>query len=187
MRKLTAFMLLSLDGYFEGPNPWSLEWHNVDEEFNEFATEQLDAHDCLVFGRATYIGMAQYWPSAEAVRTDPDVANRMNAMSKIVVSRTLVAEDVTWNNTRLVRDLDELASIKGESGKGMLLLGSSVLTAGALDKNLLDELRVIVVPVLLGEGNSFAQNPGHPHQLQLQSTRQFRNGNVLLSYVPRPG
>lgn len=108
-------------------------------------------------------------------------------MAKIVVSRTLKPEDAQWSNSRVVRDLAELAAIKQESGKGMLLLGSSVLTASALDAGLLDELRIIVSPILLGEGSSFARNPGHPHQLQLLGTRQFRNGNVLLSYAPRRG
>jgi dihydrofolate reductase len=187
VRKLTAFMFVTVDGYFEGPNPWSIDWHNVDEEFNEFATRQLDANDCLVFGRTTYLGMAQYWSSPEALQTDGDVATRMNSMPKVVVSKTLTPEEVRWSNTRLVHEMDELASIKQQSGKGLLLLGSSVLTASALDAGLVDELRVMVNPILLGQGNSFAQNPGHPHPLQLLSTRQFRNGNVLLNYAPRGG
>lgn len=185
-RPMSAFMFVTLDGYFEGVNPWSIEWHNVDEEFNEFATQQLDANDILVFGRETYQGMAQYWPSEEGLRDDPDVAARMNGAAKVVVSRTLEPEDVTWANTRVVRDVHELAELKKEKGKGMLVLGSSVLTAALLKAGLLDEVRVMVNPVLLGAGSSFAEGPGGPFSLRLLGVRQFGNGNVLLTYAPRP-
>lgn len=177
-------MFISLDGYFEGVTPWSIEWHNTDDEFNEFAMQQLDASDCLVFGRATYQGMAQFWPSADGLRDDPEVAARMNATPKVVVSRTLEPEEVTWANTRLVRDVHELAELKKEKGKGMLVLGSSVLTAALLGAGLLDEVRVMVNPVLLGAGSSFAEGPGGPFSLRLLGVRQFRNGNVLLTYAP---
>ena len=186
MRKLAAFMMLSVDGYFEGTTPWSIDWHSVDEEFNEFAIKQLDANDLLVFGRATFLGMAQYWPSDDAVRNDPEVAGRMNGTPKVVVSKTLEDGEAGWANTRVIRDLGDLSLLKREEGKGMLLLGSSVLTAAVLAAGLLDELRIMVSPVLLGAGNSFAQNPGHLHPLRLLGVRQFRNGNVLLTYAPRP-
>src|SRR5947199_408443 len=88
---IASFIMVTLDGFFEGDHPWELEWHRTDEEFNDFAAEQLDAFDTLVFGRATYEGMARYWPSDEAVRTDPQVASRMNEAAKIVVSRTSAA------------------------------------------------------------------------------------------------
>lgn len=184
MSKITEFMMVTVDGYFEGTSPWSIEWHQVDEEFDEFSMDQLAQYDYLVFGRTTYEGMAQYWPSEEALRTDPGTAAKMNSSPKIVVSRTLGADQATWNNTRVVRDLKELEAIK-QDGKAMLVLGSSVLTASLLDAGLLDELRVMVVPVALGAGSSFLHNPGSTHRLQLLGVRQFRNGNVLLTYAPR--
>jgi len=103
MSKVTEFMMVSVDGYFEGPTPWSIEWHQVDEEFEQFAIQQLAEYDYLVFGRTTYEGMAQYWPSDEALRTDPGTAQKMNSSPKIVVSRTLDASQATWSNTRVVR------------------------------------------------------------------------------------
>ena len=185
MRKLSAFMFTSLDGYFQGVEPWSIDWHNVDEEFDEFSTKQLDGNDLLVFGRVTYQGMAQYWPSADALREDPGSVARMNALAKVVVSRTLEPEDVTWANTRVVRDIQELAELKKQKGEGILVLGSSVLTAALLEAGLLDELRVMVNPILLGAGSSFAEGPGGPFRLRLLGVRQFANGNVLLTYAPR--
>ena len=176
---IAGFIMVTLNGYFEGDKPWELEWHRTDEEFNDFATEQLDAFDTLVFGRATYEGMAQYWPSDEAVRTDPQVATRMNEASKIVVSRTLARPEPAWSNTTLVKDVHDLRSEKKQ-----LVLGSSVLTTSLLEEGLLDELRIMVNPVLLGSGRSLASSAGRPLPLRLSARREFRNGNVLLTYEP---
>src|SRR5215510_1158523 len=100
MRKLFSFNMVSLDGFFEGQNKWDLSWHNTDDEFNEFAVEQMEGIDMLIFGRVTYEGMASYWPSSEALTNDPIIASLMNTIPKIVFSKTL--EKVEWNNTRLV-------------------------------------------------------------------------------------
>ena len=186
MRKLASFLMLTLDGYFEGESPWAIDWHNVDDEFNDFAIKQLDESDCLVFGRATYLGMAQYWPSAEALKNDPQVAARMNSAPKIVVSRTLEEPQPPWANTRLIRDPRELETLKEAEGKDLLVLGSSVLTTSLMEMNLLDELRVIVNPVLIGAGNSLSSSAGRRISLKLLSTREFRSGNVLLTYEPVP-
>jgi dihydrofolate reductase len=185
VRKIKAFLLTTLDGYFEGVNPWEIDWHNVDDEFNELAIQQLDASDFLVFGRATFQGMAGYWPSPEAIQDDPQVASRMNAAPKIVVSRTLEDADVTWTNSRLVRDPQELAALKQERGKDLLVLGSSVLTTALMELGLLDELGIMVNPVLLGAGNSLSGSAKHRIALKLLATREFGNGNVLLTYEPK--
>ena len=88
MRKILFFMLTSLDGYIEGLNR-ELDWHNVDEEFNEFSIEQLNSVDILLFGRVTYEMMASFWPTPRAIETNPIVAVKMNSKPKIVFSRTL--------------------------------------------------------------------------------------------------
>lgn len=88
MRKLLVFNLVTLDGYFEGPNR-DISWHNVDAEFNEYAIDMLNSVDTLIFGRVTYELMAGYWPTPDAIKNDPIVAGKMNALSKIVFSRTL--------------------------------------------------------------------------------------------------
>src|SRR5438132_8885500 len=143
MRKLASFLMVTLDGYFEGEKPWDIDWHNVDEEFNDFAIEQLDATDCLVFGRATYVGMAQYWPSEQAIKDDPIVAAKMNSSPKIVVSHALETPEPAWSNTRLVRDVEDLATLKKEKGKEMLVLGRWNSTYNLMVHGLLGEARII--------------------------------------------
>jgi dihydrofolate reductase len=99
MRKLISFNLITLDSFFEGANQ-DISWHNVDAEFNEFAIEQSRSGDTLLFGRVTYQLMASYWPTPDAIKNDPIVADYMNRTPKIVVSRTL--EKAEWNNTQVV-------------------------------------------------------------------------------------
>jgi dihydrofolate reductase len=74
MRKLFSFNLVTLDGFFEGPNQ-DIGWHNVDEEFNKFAAEQLDTIGVILFGRVTYQGMANFWPTPFAIENDPVIAS----------------------------------------------------------------------------------------------------------------
>src|SRR5271157_2493387 len=99
--KVVFFMLTSLDGYFEGSDQ-DLGWHNVDEEFNKFAVEQLNAAGTLLFGRVTYQMMASYWPTPGAKTNDPVVAEKMNTTPKLVFSRML--EKADWQNTSLIKD-----------------------------------------------------------------------------------
>jgi dihydrofolate reductase len=176
---IASFIMISLDGFFEGDKPWDIDWHRTDEEFNEFAAEQLDEFATLVFGRATYEGMAQYWRSEEAIKSDPEIAGRMNQAQKIVVSRTLQKPEPAWSNTTLVRDVTELGS-----HENLLVLGSAVLTTSLLEAGLLDELRIMVNPVLIGSGRSVAATAGGPIALRLKDRREFQNGNILLTYAP---
>ena len=96
MGRLILFDLVSLDGFFEAPGH-GISWHSVDDEFDRLAIEQLDAAGCLVFGRVTYELMASFWPSEQGMREDPEVARRMNALPKVVFSRTL--RSAGWENT----------------------------------------------------------------------------------------
>ena len=179
---IASFIMISLDGFFEGDKPWDIDWHNTDEEFNDFAAEQLDAFDTLVFGRATYEGMAQYWPSDEAVTSDPVIAARMNDASKIVVSRTLQAPAPAWSNTVLLKDPRDLPT-----DSNLLVLGSAALTTSLLEQGALDELRIMIAPVLIGSGKSVGSTATRRIPLRLLARREFGNGNVLLTYQPRPG
>jgi dihydrofolate reductase len=85
MRKLFAFNMVTLDGFFEGPNR-DISWHTVDDEFNQFAVEQTSTVGAILFGRVTYELMASYWPSPAAQSDDPVVANLMNTLPKVVFS-----------------------------------------------------------------------------------------------------
>jgi dihydrofolate reductase len=181
VKKLLFFMMTTANGLYER-GPWDIDWHHTDEEFNEFAIEQLDRMDTLVFGRKTYEGMVRYWPTQEAIASDPVVAGKMNGLAKIVVSKTL--ERAEWSNTKLVRDIDAIAGLKGESGKDALLLGSSDLATSLAARGLIDEYRFIVNPIALGTGKPVLQGLGADLTLRLLGTRTFKNGNVLLSYSP---
>lgn len=183
MRKLFLFDLMSLDGYFEGLNR-DISWHNVDAEFNEYAVGMLNSVDMLLFGRVTYELMARFWPSAEALRDDPIVAERMNALPKIVFSRTL--DRARWNNTRLVKDHmeEEIGNLKQQPGKDMALLGSGDVMVQLAQRGLIDEFRIMVNPLVLGRGKPLFQGITDRLNLNLVKTRTFRNGNVLLLYQP---
>lgn len=174
-------MMISVDGYFEGPNH-DLSWHNVDAEFDDFAVQQLDEADTLVFGRRTYELMADYWPTAQAESEDSEVAKRMNSYSKIVFSRSL--ESAPWNNTKLFHDdLDKvITETKAQPGKDIAVLGSSNLCLSLIDLNLLDEVRLMVSPIALGQGTSLFTGIKSPLNLALESSRQFKSGNELLTY-----
>ncbi len=182
MRKLFSFNMVTLDGFFEGPNG-DIDWHNADnEEFNEFAIEQTSSVDTLIFGRKTYQLMASYWPTEVAIDSDPIVADLMNRLSKIVFSRTL--ESVGWNNTKLIHEdaQQEIQNLKMQPGKDMAIFGSANLIASIMD--VIDEHRVMVNPILLGGGNPLFKPTGHKQKLQLVNVRTFNSGNVLLTYQP---
>ena len=183
MRKIFAFIMTTLDGYYEGPHE-EFDFWVVDEEFEEFSAEQLDEVDALLFGRVTYEGMAAYWPTPDAERDDPTVAAKMNGLSKIVVSRTL--ERAEWANTRLIKDdvAQELSDLKQQPGTDIAILGSSDLTVSLLEMGLVDEVRIMVNPVVLGAGKSVFRTAGARISLKLVKSRRFDSGNVLLYYQP---
>jgi dihydrofolate reductase len=183
MREVLFFMMVTLDGFFEGPNH-DINWHNVDEEFNDFAIAQLNEVDMLLFGRRTYEMMASYWPTPGAVQDDPIVAEKMNSLPKIVFSTTLSA--VEWENTRLVKEsfAQEISNLKRQPGKDLIIFGSSDLAVTFLQQGLLDECRIMVNPVVLGKGKTLFTGINEKINLKLLRTRSFRSGNVLLYYEP---
>ena len=183
MRKLFAFNMVTLDGFFEGPNQ-DISWHHVDDEFNQFAIEQLGKVDTILFGRVTYELMASYWPTLAATTDDPIVADLMNRVPKIVFSRTL--QKAEWNNTRLIKDqiAEEIATLKQQPGKDIAVFGSANLLSSLIQMGLVDEHRIIVNPVVLGKGSPLFQGIAEQLELKLTSTRIFGSGNVLLAYQP---
>jgi len=184
MRKVIFFMLTSLDGYFEGPNR-ELDWHNVDEEFDQFAIEQLNSAGILLFGRVTYEMMASFWSSSYAIETDPIVANLMNCMPKIVFSKTLSSAD--WQNTQLVRTnfSDEISRLKQQPGKDLIIFGSSDLAVSMISHSLIDEFRIMLNPIVLGNGKTLFKGINGKLKLELIKTKVFKSGNVLLYYQPK--
>ncbi len=122
MRKVILVDMVTLDGFFEGSNR-EIDWHNVDDEFNKFAVDQLNSVDILLFGRVTYELMVSYWPTPAATNDDPIVAEKMNSMPKIVFSRTL--KKAEWNNTRLIKEniAEEISKLKQQPGKDLIIFG----------------------------------------------------------------
>src|ERR1700691_4206523 len=182
VRKMFSFMMTSTDGYHADPGQ-ALDWHNVDQEFSQFALAQLREAGTLVFGGVTDELMAAFWPTPAGEESDPDVAKAMNTIPKIVISRTL--PQATWAGTQIISKHaeQELAKLKQQPGKDIVIAGSSTLTAGLLHTGLLDELRIMVNPVILGQGRSLFAGAGRT-SLKLLKTQQFTSGNVVLYYQP---
>jgi dihydrofolate reductase len=177
MRKLIVSNLMSLDGFFEGPDH-ELDWFAPDEEFFAYAREMLRAVDTIIFGRVTYQHMAAYWPSAPK----EEIADAMNHLPKIVFSRTL--DKTEWNNCRLVKGdaVEEIAELKHQPGKDMVILGSAMLASTLLQQGLIDEYRVIVSPILIGSGYPLFKGITNKIRLKLEKNKLLSSGVAVLYY-----
>ena len=179
--------MVTLDGFFEGPNK-ELDWHIVDEEFKEYAIDLLSKVDALLFGRVTYQLMADYWPAAatnpSTSKSDLEIADKMNNLPKIIFSKTL--QRVEWNNSRLVKEniAEEILKMKQQPGKDMVIFGSGSIVSSFMQLGLIDEYRIIVNPVVLGNGKPLFKGVNDKHNLKLLKTRVFSSGIVILFYEP---
>jgi dihydrofolate reductase len=176
MRKVLWQMMMSLDGFMEGPNR-ELDWHVVDEDSARFVAEMENQIDTIVFGRVTYQMMAAYWPTS----TEPE-ARMMNELPKVVFSRTL--KKVEWNNSRLVKGdvAEEIARLKQQPGKDMAMFGSSDLASTFMRLRLIDEYRIFVNPVVLGSGGPMFKDIKGRIALKLAKTQTLSSGVVILYY-----
>lgn len=183
MRNIFAFDMVTLDGFFEGPNR-EIDWHVWDEEMNQFSIDQGKEIDTLLFGRVTYQLMAGYWPTPAGLRDDPVTAAMMNSLPKIVFSRTL--DKVEWQNSRLLKgDIAQQVSLmKQQPGKDMAIFGSGSIVSAFAQVGMIDEYRIMVNPVVLGSGNTLFRGLTDRLSLRLLRTRTFASGNVLLYYQP---
>ncbi len=129
--------LVTLDGFFEGPKSWELDWHDSvwGDELEKYSIEQSKSTGMLLFGRVTYEGMASYWPSEKG-----EIADFMNTIPKIVFSKTM--RKAEWNNTTLVKGnaVEEVAKLKRQPGKNMFVFGSANLSSTLLEHDLFDEI-----------------------------------------------
>jgi dihydrofolate reductase len=180
MKKIIVFNMVSVDGFFAGADG-NINWHNVDKEFNEFAIKQLGEVGTLIFGKTTYDLMAGYWPKEGPVKDDPIVAGLMNSLPKIVFSRSMDKAD--WNNTELKKEIEieEIRKLKETAEKDLFIFGSGTIVQEFAKLGLIDEYRLMIAPVVLGEGKSLFKQM---MKLKLLQSREFKNGNVLLSYQP---
>lgn len=182
MRSLYLFMMISLDGYFEGPDH-DLSWHNVDAEFNGFATKQLAETGTLLFGKRTYELMAGYWPTPQGSEDDLEVARFMNGMEKFVFSHDPYKAD--WEHTTAVTGkaaVDAVRRLKAAEGRDIAIFGSNNLCVSLMEEGLVDEFRIMINPVAIGKGTPLFTGLSKKIPLTLIKTKEFKSGNVLHTY-----
>lgn len=177
MRKVVLGMNLTLDGYVAGPDG-ELDWMfpNIDEELNRSIIGSLGEIDTFVMGRNTYLGMAAHWPNAN----DP-IASLMNAASKLVFSATLTTVD--WQNSSLARaePAEELDRLKRQQGKNIGVAGGAAFAQYVSGHGLVDEYRLTIHPVVLGDGKRLFADP---LTLNLIDSETFDTGAVIHTYRP---
>jgi dihydrofolate reductase len=181
MRKVVAVELMSLDGVMESPEEWAFSCS--DDEMEEANAAGMAASDALLLGRVTYEGLAAFWPHQPS---GTPMVDYINSVPKFVVSGTL-EEPLEWNNSVLLEgdDLAEgVADLKRQPGKDITIIGSAALVRSLLCEGLLDELRLMVHPVILGSGKRLFEDSGDPEPLELVDSRAFGTGVVSLAYRP---
>ncbi len=189
MARILVFNSVSLDGYFTDANN-DMSWAHKDPndaEWNAFvsgnASGGASGGGAMLFGRITYEQMAGFWPTPAAMEMMPEVAKGMNSMTKIVFSRSLKKAD--WSNTKLMKgDLaTEVRKLK-KGDQDMVIMGSGTIVSQLTQARLIDEYQLVVVPIVLGKGRTMFEGVKDRLTLKRTNARNFKNGNVVLSYVP---
>jgi dihydrofolate reductase len=180
MRKVIAVELVSLDGVMERPEEWAFSYS--DDEMEEANAAGMSASDALLLGRVTYEGMAAFWPNQPG---GTPMVDYINGVPKFVASGTL-EEPLGWNNSLLIKgDVAEgVAELKRQPGKDITILGSGALVRSLLADGLLDELRLMVHPVVLSSGERLFEAEGDRKALELLDSKTFGTGVVYLAYQP---
>ena len=182
MRKVVASEFISLDGVVESPDQWHFPYFN--DQMAEAIGAAMAASDAMLMGRVLYQEWAEFWP-----KQDPEenpVAPRMNGVRKYVVSKTL-EEPLDWQNSTLIGDenvAEEITRLKEQPGKDISISGSPTLVRSLLEEDLLDELRLMVHPIVVGSGKRLFEDGGDQKALQLVDSKTFSTGVLYLSYQP---
>ena len=185
MRKVIVTMWVTLDGFIAGPNE-EMDWVMVDDKMGKYEDDLVSAADTLILGRVTYQSFAGAWPyvpeSSSASEGEKEYARKLNAMRKIVFSRTL--EKAEWNNSSLEKEVlpEEIAKMKQEPGKDMVIYGSASIVQAFTNAGLIDEYQILVHPVVLGSGKPLFTNIKDRVHLKLVKSETFPSGVVLLQY-----
>lgn len=175
MRKLIESTLVSLDGVIESPERWAI----FDDEATQQSMQELDNYDAFVMGRVTYERFRDNWGAGGNPYID-----RIGAMPKYVASRSLT--EVTWNATLLGPDVvNAIRDLKAQPGKDLIKYGNSRLDATLLGAQLIDELRLWIMPVVVGSGQRIFEDVDTSSlKLTLTDVHKLRNGSVALTYIP---
>lgn len=185
MGKLIVWNVVSLDGFFEGPQPWDLRLHEHiwGADLEALSLRIGDEVGLLVFGRRTYQGMEQHW--AAVPPDEAEVAAYMNAVPKLVGSRTL--REATWNNTEVTSDIvAEVARRKQAEERPIYVFGSAQVVDVLLRAGLVDELMVGTAPVLLGGGTPLFKPAVEARPLTLIESCTTETGGVVSRYAVPP-
>ncbi|SMB84510.1 dihydrofolate reductase family protein [Deinococcus hopiensis] len=177
MRKVIVTEFLSLDGVMENPTSWQQGFSS--RAIGEFKQSELFESDALLLGRVTYEGFAEYWPTATETG---EFGERMNSLPKFVATTTL--DTLEWNAVALGEDvIAEVVQLKRQEGGNLLTYGSGTFSQTLLQHGLVDELRLLVYPVVAGRGKRFFTG-ADKLTLQLAASRELGAGVVLLTYAP---
>ncbi|MBI5304935.1 MAG: dihydrofolate reductase [Chloroflexi bacterium] len=178
MRKVVAGLFISLDGVTESPDKWQFD--HFDEDMMASMSAHIAGEDTILLGRVTYEEWAPYWPTS----TDEPYASHINSTPKYVVSTTL--NKVEWKNSTLIkRNLaEEITKLKQQPGKNIGVAGSPTLVRSLLQNDLLDELILMVHPVVVGNGKRLFKDGGALKRLRLVDSKATRTGVMLLTYEP---
>lgn len=179
MRKITSGLFVSLDGVAESPEKWHLEYFN--DEMAAAVGAQSAAADTILLGRVTYEGFAEYWSDKAG---DGGLGDYFNDTPKLVASRTL--ESVEWTNSKLIRGnvAEELSRMKQGDGKNIAITGSITLVRSLLRDGVLDELELLVHPVIVGNGAKLFPDGTEQQALKLVRSATFQTGVLHLVYQP---
>jgi dihydrofolate reductase len=181
VRRVIASEFVSLDGVFEAPDQWHFPY--FDEEMGQEIGAAMGQSDAMLMGRVLYEEWADFWP-----KQDPEenpFAGRMNGVRKYVVSTTL-EEPLAWSNSTLIKEnvAQEVARLKEGEGGDISISGSGSLVRSLLHYGLLDELRLMVHPVVVGSGKRLFEEGGDRIALELVDSKTFSTGVVYLTYQP---
>jgi dihydrofolate reductase len=187
MRRIVVTEWVTLDGYVAGPSG-EMDWVGrfYDEEMGRYETELVTGGDTLLLGRRTYDSFAGSWPSVPdrpgVSDAERDYALLLNAMRKVVVSRTLT--DPTWHHTDVLTDVrrEEIDRLKAEQGTDIIVYGSASLVRQLTDLHLVDVYHLLVHPVVLGGGLPLFGDVAHGTELALDSVTPHGSGVVRLVY-----
>ena len=185
--RLVVVEFMTLDGVMEAPgfeehrtgrNGWAMEVS--DAELQTFNAEQINGAAALLFGRTTYNIWAAYWPTAPAPASQ--IGEQITGLPKYVVSKSLRSSD--WANTQILRGNlgDEIRRLKAEPGGNIMVYGSADLVDGLLDLDLVDELRILLFPIVLGSGKRLFRDEAQLRRLRLLSVDSSGGGVVYLRY-----
>ena len=181
MRKVVAAEFLSLDGVMESPDQWHFPYFN--DEMGQAVGEGFETSDALLMGRVLYEEWVEFWPNQNP--EENPVAERMNGVRKYVVSTTL-QEPLEWNNASLIGGdvAEEISQLKQQPGKDIVISGSGALVRSLLDYGVLDELKLMVHPIVVGSGKKLFEDGEKRTALELVESKTFTTGVVYLTYRP---